>query len=198
MRGRRSFKSTKLRLNLKCEAFRLHTFHHLMLNPHRLNHNITLEEFKNIFYMEWGHRVLGRVIGVTFIAPFAYFALRKKLPPRLMGRLTFLGTLIGVQGIIGWYMVKSGLEESIMHTPGAVPRVSQYRLAAHLGTAFLLYAAMFYEGLAIVLDSRYAKGGSWSGTAEPWRRTLENPLVKRFKLGAAGLTGLVFFTALSG
>ncbi|EIN10834.1 cytochrome oxidase assembly [Punctularia strigosozonata HHB-11173 SS5] len=163
-----------------------------------LNHNISLEEFKSIFYMEWGHRVLGRVIGITFVLPFAYFGLRKKLPARLVGRLTFLGALIGVQGIIGWYMVKSGLEESIMHTPGAVPRVSQYRLAAHLGTAFLLYAAMFYEGLAILLDSRYAHGGPWSGTKESWRRVLENPLVKHFKLGAIGLTCLVFLTALSG
>ncbi|KAH9907128.1 cytochrome oxidase assembly protein-domain-containing protein [Fomitopsis serialis] len=70
-----------------------------------LNHSITLDEFKNIFYMEWGHRILGRALG--------------------------------------WYMVKSGLEDSLMDTPGAVPRVSQYRLAAHLGTAFNSHVKRF-------------------------------------------------------
>ena len=88
----------------------------------RLNHSITLDEFKNIFYMEWGHRVLGRIIGVGFVVPLAYFALRKQLTATLPRNLFGMALLIGAQGALGWYMVKSGLEDSLMHTPGAVPR----------------------------------------------------------------------------
>ena len=76
--------------------------------------------------MEWGHRVLGRLIGLTFVAPLAYFASRKVLAPPMTRNLLFLGLLIGFQGALGWYMVKSGLEDSIIET-GSVPRVSQYR-----------------------------------------------------------------------
>ena len=158
-----------------------------------------MDEFKRIFYMEWGHRVLGRVIGVAFVAPLAYFAFRKKLTVSLPIRLTSLAALIGVQGLIGWYMVKSGLDDSLLDTPGAVPRVSQYRLAAHLGTAFVLYVGMFETGLAVIKDWRFAHGGLWSGLdGHLWRKTLENPLVKRFRNHSRALTALVFLTALSG
>jgi cytochrome c oxidase assembly protein subunit 15 len=149
--------------------------------------------------MEWGHRILGRVIGIVFVAPLAYFALRKKLTTSLSVKLTGLAALIGVQGILGWFMVKSGLEDTLLETPGAVPRVSQYRLAAHLGTAFVLFSGMLGTGLAIVKDWKFAHGGRWSGAdAESWRRTLDNPLVRRFKGNAVALTALVFLTALSG
>ena len=167
----------------------------------RLNHTFTLEEFKNIFYMEWGHRVLGRIIGIGFVVPLAYFALRKRLTATLPRNLFGMALLIGAQGALGWYMVKSGLEDSLMETPGAVPRVSQYRLAAHLGTAFVLYAGMFGTGLAALMDWRYAHRGTWAGfTAEGarWQEVLANPNVRRFARNAKGLTALVFLTALSG
>ncbi|TBU32178.1 cytochrome oxidase assembly [Dichomitus squalens] len=166
-----------------------------------LNHSITLEEFKDIFYMEWGHRVLGRLIGIGFVVPFAYFALRKQLTAALPRNLFGMALLIGAQGALGWYMVKSGLEDSLLETPGAVPRVSQYRLAAHLGTAFVLYAGMFYTGLATIMDWRFAKKGLWGGLqdgAAQWKDILANPHVRKFARNVKGLTGLVFLTALSG
>lgn len=166
-----------------------------------MNHSISLEEFKGIFFWEWSHRVLGRIIGVGFVVPLAYFALRKRLTATLPKHLTAMALLIGAQGALGWYMVKSGLEDSLMDTPGAVPRVSQYRLAAHLGTAFVLYAGMFGTGLSAIMDWRYANKGVWSGFKEngaKWQEVLQNPLVKRFSRVAKGLTALVFLTALSG
>lgn len=160
---------------------------------------MNLEEFKSIFYMEWGHRVLGRFIGVAFVVPLVYFAVRKKLTPTLPKHLSAMALLLGFQGALGWYMVKSGLEESLMDTPGAVARVSHYRLAAHLGTAFLLYAGMFGTGLAALYDWRFANGGPWSGAKGlSWETVLKNPLVRTFNTRARLLTGLVFLTALSG
>ena len=137
---------------------------------------------------------MGRLIGVVFVGPLAYFALRKKIPKSMIVPLTGLALLIGAQGILGWYMVKSGLEESIMDTPGAVPRVSQYRLAAHLGLAFLLYLGMFGSGMAVIKDWKYANGASWGKI----RTTLRNPLFSSFKRQSWALTGLVLLTALSG
>ena len=149
--------------------------------------------------MEWGHRVLGRVIGIAFVLPLAYFAVRKKLTTPMPAQLIGMALLLGFQGILGWYMVKSGLEDSIMDTPGAVPRVSQYRLAAHLGTAILLYAGMLGTGLAVVKDWRYAHSGLWSGSKTmSWKEVLSDPVVKRFTRYSRALTALVFLTALSG
>ncbi|CCM01042.1 uncharacterized protein FIBRA_03090 [Fibroporia radiculosa] len=166
-----------------------------------LNHSITLNEFKDIFYMEWGHRVLGRLIGIAFVVPLTYFAIRKRLTATLPRQLFGMAVLIGLQGALGWYMVKSGLEDSLMDTPGAVPRVSQYRLAAHLGTAFVLYAGMFGTGLAALYDWRYATKGVWGGYKGDniqWKAALDHPLVRRFARYSKILTGLVFLTAISG
>jgi len=162
-----------------------------------LNSQITLEDFKRIFYMEWSHRVLGRLIGISFIVPLTYFTLKKKVSPRLSLKLTTLALLIGAQGLLGWYMVKSGLEE--VENPGDVPRVSQYRLAAHLGIALALYAGMFGIGLGIVKDWKFSRGANWSGVGEKSIETvLKNPLVRSFKVKAWAVTGLVLLTALSG
>ncbi|KAI6004165.1 COX15/CtaA family [Pisolithus albus] len=164
-----------------------------------MNHAITLEEFKNIFYMEWGHRILGRVIGIAFIAPLAYFAFRKKLSPPMPAKLIGMASLIGFQGVLGWYMVKSGLEDSIMDTPGGIPRVSQYRLAAHLGTALVLYGGMLGTGLAVLQDWKFARSGAWSGSKTVlWETVLSNPVIKSFTRKSRALTALVFLTALSG
>lgn len=149
--------------------------------------------------MEWGHRVLGRLIGLTFVAPLAYYTSRKVLAPPLTRNLLLLGLLIGFQGALGWYMVKSGLEDSIIET-GSVPRVSQYRLAAHLGTAFVLYAGMFGLAINTLYDWRFAKTGQWGGFKDGvnWRTVVENPIVKRFSRYSKWLAALVFVTALSG
>lgn len=118
----------------------------------------------------------------------------------MTGRLTVLSALIGAQGALGWYMVKSGLDEKLMESPNSVPRVSQYRLAAHLGMAFLLYLGMFSSGMAVLKDWKYANGAAWSGTAagQDVSAILQNPVVKRIKGAAWLLTGLVFLTAMSG
>ncbi|KAF5393665.1 hypothetical protein D9757_000299 [Collybiopsis confluens] len=164
-----------------------------------MNHSFQLEDFKRIFYMEWGHRVLGRLIGVAFVGPLIYFAVKKRISKPLAVRLSTLALLIGAQGGLGWYMVKSGLDDALMDTPGAVPRVSQYRLAAHLGMALLLYAGMFSSGLAILKEWKYATGSKWNGlTTSAFTEALKSPAVLRFKLRAWGLTGLIFLTALSG
>ena len=149
--------------------------------------------------MEWGHRILGRLIGVVFVGPLAYYALRKKIPKAMILRLLGLASLIGAQGALGWYMVKSGLEDSLMETPGATPRVSQYRLAAHLGMAFFLYLGMFWSGMAVIKDQKFAKGASWSGyKGDNIEKVLNNPLVRSFKKQAGLITGLVLLTAISG
>ncbi|TFK74498.1 COX15-CtaA-domain-containing protein [Pluteus cervinus] len=169
-----------------------------------LNSTFTLDDFKRIFYMEWGHRVLGRLIGLSFVFPLAYFIARKKVSFPVALKLTSLSLLIGFQGFLGWYMVKSGLEE--IEEPGGVPRVSQYRLAAHLGTALALYIGMFGMGLKAIREWKWVKTGvgassGWSGIVgnqETVEKLLGNPQVRRFRGAALALAGLVLVTALSG
>src|SRR4029434_6517824 len=106
------------------------------------NHDMTLEGFKGIFWWEYFHRLLGRVIGVAFFVPFVYFLARRMIPRRLAWPLAGIFVLGALQGALGWYMVKSGLVDD--------PRVSQYRLTAHLGLAFLIYAAMLWLALDLL------------------------------------------------
>lgn len=108
----------------------------------KINRGMSLTEFKSIFWFEYLHRLLGRSIGVAFLFPFFWFWQKKRVPPGLMPKLTFLFVLGGLQGLMGWYMVKSGLVDD--------PRVSQYRLAAHLALAFLIYAAMIWLALGLL------------------------------------------------
>lgn len=166
-----------------------------------LNHSISIDDFKSIFYMEWGHRVLGRLLGLAFVGPLAYFAMTKKISRPLAGNLAIMAGLIGAQGLLGWYMVKSGLDDALMEQPGAIPRVSQYRLAAHLGMAVLLYAGMFTTGLSIIKEWKFAHalGDIWNGM--PLKTAVglvNNPIAMRLKLYAQILTGMVFLTAMSG
>ncbi|MEM9522672.1 MAG: heme A synthase [Pseudomonadota bacterium] len=95
------------------------------------NEGMSLEEFKFIYWWEWGHRQLGRVIGVVWAAGFLGLLAMRKIPPGWTGKLLFLGLLGGVQGAIGWWMVSSGLD-------GAMLDVASYRLAVHLGLAFVI------------------------------------------------------------
>jgi len=108
----------------------------------QVNRHMTLAEFKPIFWMEWAHRLLGRLIGLVFLFPFLYFLLRRKLDWSLGWKLAGIFVLGGLQGAMGWYMVKSGLVDD--------PRVSQFRLTAHLGLAFLIYGLMFWVALVLV------------------------------------------------
>ncbi len=86
--------------------------------------------------------ISGRVVGLAFVLPLAYFAVRRRLTSGLTPRFAGMSLLLGFQGFLAWYMAQSGLEDSLMDTPGEIPRMSQYRLAAHLGTAVVLYVEM--------------------------------------------------------
>ncbi|KAJ7667702.1 electron transfer protein 1 [Mycena polygramma] len=164
-----------------------------------LNHSSSLEDFKRIYYMEWSHRILGRLVGLVFVVPLAYFTATKKISTPMALKLGGLGLLIGAQGALGWYMVQSGMEDSLLETPGAVPRVSHYRLAAHLALAFALYTGMFTSGMSIISDWRFTQSGKAGGLPlKAFASALNNPVVKRFKLYSWALTGLVLLTALSG
>lgn len=104
-----------------------------------VNRGMSLEEFKVIYWWEWGHRFLGRLIGLAFVIPLIFFVLRGAVDRALGGRLFALLLLGGAQGALGWYMVQSGLTERV--------DVSQYRLAAHLGLAIFLFAALLWTAL---------------------------------------------------
>ncbi|UWQ20585.1 heme A synthase [Jannaschia sp. W003] len=95
------------------------------------NRGMTLAEFQTIYWWEWGHRQLGRVIGLVWLLGFVGLLATKKIPPGWTGRLVLLGALGGLQGAIGWWMVSSGLE-------GTMLDVASYRLATHLGLAFVI------------------------------------------------------------
>lgn len=113
------------------------------IDQYRLvNQGMSLDEFKVIFWWEWGHRQLGRVIGLVWALGFLWFLLRRQIPAGWTGRLLALGALGGLQGAIGWWMVSSGLTE------GAV-RVASYRLAVHLGLAFVILGMIAWYVLAL-------------------------------------------------
>ena len=95
------------------------------------NSGMSLSEFKVIYWWEWGHRQLGRIIGLVWLAGFSWFLLSKKIPNGWTVRLLLLGILGGFQGAVGWWMVSSGLSENMLD-------VASYRLATHLGLAFII------------------------------------------------------------
>lgn len=135
------------------------------------NHDMTLAGFKGIFWWEYGHRLLGRLVGVVFFVPFLWFLVRGRIRGALAWRLAGIFALGGLQGAVGWYMVRSGLVDD--------PRVASERLAAHLGLAFLIYGAMLWTALGLLFPS--------SGEA---RRGLRR--------AAAAFAVLVFAMVLSG
>lgn len=112
----------------------------------KLNNHFNLQEFKDIYFWEWLHRVIGRFIGLVFIIPFLYFLIRKQLSKATIKKSVVLLILGGFQGFLGWYMVKSGLVDN--------PDVSHYRLAAHLTTAFITFAATFWVALDLIFPKK--------------------------------------------
>jgi len=148
------------------------------------NKDMTLNEFKFIWWMEYGHRQWGRTIGVFFTVPAIYFWRKGHLSGPLKKRVLVMGALIGFQGLLGWYMVKSGLEAERFTAPSDVPRVSQYRLASHLGSAFVLYSLFLWNGLSVSFPPQALK--EVSGAALRYRRV------------AHACKAWVFVTAISG
>lgn len=138
----------------------------------QVNKGMTLEAFKAIYWWEWSHRLLGRLVGAAFAIPFVYFLVRRELPRRLIVRCAGLFLLGGLQGAIGWWMVASGLSDRVTVAPE--------RLAVHLGLAFALLGALVWTAL-----------DAWAGAP---RQTVPNP----WNRGAWALIGLIFFQILLG
>lgn len=129
--------------------------------------------FKTIYFWEWSHRQLGRLIGLAYALPFFYFLFRRRLPQGQILKFFGIMLLIGIQGAIGWWMVASGLVNDRVD-------VSQYRLATHLGVAFIILGALFWL---------------WRNQAESWpRKPLNNRPIKRTTI----LAGLVFLQIIAG
>ncbi|XP_027939116.1 cytochrome c oxidase assembly protein COX15 [Vigna unguiculata] len=150
----------------------------------RVNRGMKIEEFKFIYWMEYAHRMWGRALGVMFALPYSYFLHKGYITLRLGLRLSALFGLGAGQGLIGWWMVKSGLEEP--PSEYSQPRVSPYRLAAHLTSAFAIYCGLFWTALSVVLPEPPTESLTWvRGAAK----------VRRFALPVSVLVGL---TAVSG
>lgn len=111
------------------------------------NPDMTLAEFRTIYWWEWGHRQLGRLVGAVWALGFLWFWLRKQIPTGWTARLLGLGALGGLQGAIGWWMVASGLE-------GAMVSVASYRLAVHLGLAFAILGLIAWYVLGLRREER--------------------------------------------
>ena len=138
----------------------------------KINAGMDLHGFKGIYWFEYAHRVLGRSIGTVFLVPFLYFVYRGRIRRPLIPKLAGMFLLGGLQGLLGWYMVRSGLVDN--------PHVSQYRLTAHLGLAVLIYGWILHVALGLWY------GDSGQRVSAGLRRSI------------ILLTGLVFITILSG
>jgi cytochrome c oxidase assembly protein subunit 15 len=141
----------------------------------KVNLGMSLDEFKGIFWWEYFHRLLGRLIGLAFFIPFLYFVVKRAIDRPLGLKLTGIFLLGGLQGAMGWYMVKSGLVDN--------PHVSQYRLTAHLGLAFLIYATMFWVALELLSPTVPSHG---------------NIRLRALRRFSVAITSLIFIMILSG
>lgn len=112
----------------------------------KLNTHFTLEDFKDIYFWEWFHRLIGRLIGMVFLIPFIYFLITKQLTSKTIKKSIILLAMGAFQGFLGWYMVKSGLVDR--------PDVSHFRLAAHLTTAFITFAYTFWVALDLIYPDK--------------------------------------------
>ncbi|KAM7344483.1 heme A synthase COX15 [Cochliomyia hominivorax] len=147
------------------------------------NQAMSLEEFKTIFWMEYIHRMWGRALGAVFLLPAVYFWKKNYFNSSAKKFVLLMGILIGCQGLMGWYMVKSGLENRFDDV-NDIPRVSQHRLAMHLGAAFVLYTLFLSQGLKRLLP------------VETFSSVTSQAL--RFKRLAYAAKGFIFLTAFSG
>ncbi|XP_050365186.1 cytochrome c oxidase assembly protein COX15-like [Argentina anserina] len=134
----------------------------------RVNKGMSIDDFKFIYWMEYAHRMWGRALGIMFVLPFSYFLRKGCITLQLGLRISTLLALGAGQGLIGWWMVKSGLEEPASEY--AQPRVSPYRLAAHLTSAFAIYCGLLWTGLSVVMPEPPAESVAWVHSAAKVRR----------------------------
>ncbi len=155
---------------------------------YRITHpDMTLAEFQGIFFWEYVHRLLGRLVGMVFLLPFLWFWLRGCLSARLRGRLLVALGLGALQGLMGWLMVKSGLVDE--------PRVSHFRLAAHLGLAFSIMAYLFWVLLQLRGDAARAVARAAAPRVLLWSVAALTVLQIVYGAFVAGLrAGLVYNT----
>ncbi|PKA63008.1 Cytochrome c oxidase assembly protein COX15 [Apostasia shenzhenica] len=125
----------------------------------RVNKGMSLQDFKFIYWMEYAHRMWGRALGVVFSVPFLYFLTKGYITRQLGIRLSSLFLLGAGQGLIGWWMVKSGLEDP--ESEYVQPRVSPYRLAVHLTSAFAIYCGILWTALTVVMPEPPTESLSW-------------------------------------
>jgi cytochrome c oxidase assembly protein subunit 15 len=137
-----------------------------------MNQGMSLDGFKAIYWWEWSHRLLGRLVGVAFALPFVVFLVMKAIPNRLIWRCWVLLALGGLQGVVGWWMVYSGLANRT--------EVAPERLTVHLGLALIVFCGLIWTGLE-----------AWAGPQRPFSRA-------RWPGVAAGLAALVFVQILLG
>jgi len=130
-----------------------------------LNHNFTLSDFKFIFFWEWFHRLWARLMGLVFLVPFIYFLVKGYFKKWMIPPLIMVFVLGGLQGVIGWIMVKSGLNDENLY-------VSHFRLAIHFIAAMLLIAYTLIFGLSLIV---------------PPKDRVQNPSLRRFALGTTAL-----------
>jgi cytochrome c oxidase assembly protein subunit 15 len=140
-----------------------------------VNYWMALGDFKRIFWFEWAHRLLGRLIGMVFLIPFVFLVASRRVDRALAPKLAAMFVLGGMQGLLGWYMVKSGLVDN--------PHVSQYRLAAHLAAAVVIYAYMLWVALGLLRAGAPA---------------ITQPASRLSARLAYAATALVFVTLISG
>lgn len=147
--------------------------HYKQIPQYRImNQGMSLDGFKFIYWWEWSHRLLGRLVGVAFAVPFLVFLWRRMIPTRLIWRCVVLFALGGLQGVVGWWMVYSGLADRT--------EVAPERLTVHLGLALVLFCLLIWTGLE-----------AWAGPKRPFVR-------KHWPAAALGLLALVFLQILLG
>ena len=139
----------------QAEWMRVFTLYQASPEYNDINYGMSLAEFKLIFFWEYFHRLWGRMLGIAFALPLAYFAIRKMIPQGYKLPLLVLLFLGGMQGVIGWWMVKSGLVSD--------PTVSQYRLATHLGMALFIYGMLLWTGFNLFYGKALRPSGHMMG-----------------------------------
>lgn len=119
----------------------------------KVNSQLSVDTFKNIYWLEFLHRLLGRIIGIVFLLPFIFFVAKAYIRRGEWSKYLLMFVLGGMQGVLGWYMVKSGLVD--------VPHVSQYRLTAHLVAAFAIYAYMLWVAMSRLYPATRTVRHAW-------------------------------------